>query len=138
MPRWLRIIRVVASSIWAFPIGMVFAGIMAVTARGRPLEELSLPRFAALGVGAGLLLFGVLGAKAWQDWSVADALGNAAIFAFLGGGSAAATLGVARRAASALAYGHERRTLQRLDGVSMSERPWDRRHGDSQEPEADT
>lgn len=120
VPMWLlsggdsgrEIIRlVVASSIWAFPVGVAFSGVLALTARGRPFDKLSLPRFAALGAGAGLLLFGVLGINAWHAWSVADAIANGAIFVLLGGGSATATLMIARRAELALKSGDESRRL---------------------------
>ena len=102
---------VVASSIWAFPIGVAFSGVMAITARGRPFDKLSLPHFAALGAGAGLLLFGVLAINAWQAWSVTTAIANATIFVFLGGGSATATLMLARRAGPAMKSGDESRSL---------------------------
>jgi len=102
---------VIASSIWAFPIGVAFSGVMAITARGRPFDKLSLPHFAALGAGAGLLLFGVLGANAWHAWSVSDAIANATIFVLLGGGSATATLLLARRAGPALKSGDDSRSL---------------------------
>ena len=118
VPAWLllggdrEIIRlVIASSIWAFPIGVAFSGVMAITARGRRFDKLSLPQFAALGAGAGLLLFGVLAANAWDSWSVTTAIANATIFALLGGGSAAATLMLARRAGPALKSGDESRRL---------------------------
>ena len=102
---------VVASSIWAFPIGVAFSGFLAITARGRPFDELSLPRFAALGAGGGLLLFGVLAANAYQAWSVSTALVNLTIFVLLGGGSAAGALMLARRAGPALNSGEESRSL---------------------------
>ncbi len=106
----LEMLRVVvASSIWAFPIGIAFSGVMALTARGRPFDELSLPRFAALGAGAGLLLFGVLALNAWDSWSTTAALVNATIFVLLGGGSATATLMLARRAGPALKSGDDAR-----------------------------
>ncbi len=102
---------VIASSIWAFPIGVAFSGVMAITARGRPFDKLSLPHFAALGAGAGLLLFGVLAVNAWDSWSVTTAIANATIFVLLGGGSATATLMLARRAGPALKSGDESRSL---------------------------
>jgi hypothetical protein len=102
---------VIASSIWAFPIGVAFSGVMAITARGRPFDKLSLPYFAALGAGAGLLLFGVLGVNAWHAWSVSDAIVNGTIFVLLGGGSATATLMLARRAGPGLKSGDESRSL---------------------------
>jgi hypothetical protein len=120
VPTWLllggdsgrEIIRmVVASSIWAFPIGVAFSGVLAITARGLPFDKLSLPRFAALGAAGGLLLFGVLAANAYHAWSVTDAIGNATILVLLGGGSATATLMLARRAEPALKSGDESRSL---------------------------
>lgn len=102
---------VVASVIWAFPIGVAFSGLLALTARGRSFDELSLPRFAALGAGGGLLLFGVLAANAYQSWSVLTALVNLAIFLVLGGGSATVTLVLARRAGQALKSADEPRRL---------------------------
>lgn len=116
VPMWLffgadrELIRlVVASAIWAFPIGLAFSGVTAIAARGRTFDKLSIPQFAALGAGAGLLLFGVLAVNAWDAWSVRNAIGNAAIFVFLGGGSATATLMLARRARPELRDGDEAR-----------------------------
>ena len=102
---------VVVSSIWAFPIGVAFSGVMAMTARGLPFDRLSLPRFAALGAGAGLLLFGVVAVSAWDAWSVRTAIVNATIFVLLGCGSATATLVLARRALPGLKSGDESRSL---------------------------
>jgi hypothetical protein len=103
---------VVASSIWAFPVGVAFSGFLAITARNRSFDKLSLPRFAALGAGGGLLLFGVLAANAWQAWSLPTALTNLAVFLLLGSGSATATLLIARRARPALESGDETRSLE--------------------------
>ena len=100
-----------ASSIWAFPIGVAFSGFLAITARGRSFDKLSLPRFAALGAGVGLLFFGVLAINAWDAWSVTTAIANATIFVLLGGGSATGTLMLARRAGPALESGDESRSL---------------------------
>ena len=102
---------VVASAIWAFPVGVAFSGFLAITARNRSFDKLSLPRFAALGAGGGLLLFGVLAANAWQAWSLQSALVNLTIFLLLGSGSATATLLIARRARPALESGDETRSL---------------------------
>ncbi len=102
---------VIASSIWAFPIGVAFSGVMAITARGLPFDKLSLPRFAALGAGGGLLLFGVLAVNAYHAWSVSTALANLTIFVLLGGGSATGALMLARRAGPALKSGDESRSL---------------------------
>jgi hypothetical protein len=120
LPTWLllggdsgreMLVMVIKSSIWAFPIGVAFSGVLAITARGLPFDKLSLPRFAALGAGGGLLLFGFLAVNAWQAWSVSDAIANLALLTLLGGGSATATLMLARRAESALKSGDEARSL---------------------------
>ena len=72
------LIIVVGSAIWAFLIGVGFSGVMALTAGGTSFEKLSLPRFAALGTGVGLLCFGVLAINAWDAWSTTTAIVNAA------------------------------------------------------------
>jgi hypothetical protein len=108
MERNVELIRVVvASAMWAFPIGMAFAGFLALTARGRSFEKLTLPRIAALGAGGGLLLYGVLAANAWHAWSLRAALANLTIFVVLGSGSATAALLLARRAGPALKPGDD-------------------------------
>jgi hypothetical protein len=104
-PELIRLVA--ATSIWAFPIGVAFSGVLALTRRGRAFDKLSLPHFAALGAGAGLLLFGVLSLNAWHAWSISQALGNAAILILLGSGSATATLMLARRAGPALESGDD-------------------------------
>lgn len=105
------IVMVIKSSIWAFPIGVAFSGVLAITGRGRPFDKLSLPHFAALGAGVGLLAFMALGVNARHAWSVADAIVNAVILVLLGGGSATASLMLARRADRALKPGDEPRSL---------------------------
>jgi hypothetical protein len=110
-----------ASAIWAFPIGVAFSGAMALTAGGRRFADLSVPRFAALGAGAGLLLYGLLAVNAWDAWSVQNAIGNAVIFIGLGSGSATATLLIARRAQPSLGSGDD----LRLDDGDDGPRPTD-------------
>ncbi|HEX5004688.1 MAG TPA: hypothetical protein VFV65_05190 [Gemmatimonadales bacterium] len=96
------VITVVGSAIWSFPIGLAFAGFMALSARGRGFDKLTIPRFAAIGAGAGLLLYGLLALNAWQAWSADAAIVNAVLFVLLGSGSATASLLLARRARPAL------------------------------------
>jgi hypothetical protein len=96
---------VVASAFWSFLIGVAFSGMLAVTARGRAFDKLSLRRFAGLGVAGGLLLYGVLAANAYHAWTVSTALVNLTIFVVLGGGTATAALLLARRARPALEPG---------------------------------
>jgi len=113
---------VVASAIWAFPIGVAFSGFLAIAARSRSFDKLSLPRFAALGAVGGLLLFGVLAANAWHAWSLESALVNLAIFLVLGSGSATATLLIARRAGPPLESGDEFRSLERDEAEEVTQR----------------
>ena len=96
-----------ASAIWDFPMGVAFSGVVALTQRTASFERLSMARFTALGAGAGLLLFVPLAVNAWDAWTLETAVGNAMIFVFLGGGSAAASLALARRAGPALESGDD-------------------------------
>lgn len=107
-------IPVVGGSVWGFLMGTTFGGALALLSRGRSFESLSLPRFTALGVGAGLLFYGLLALNAWDAWSTSAAVINAVIFVGLGGGCATASLLLARKAEGARAGGG-RGTL-RADG----------------------
>jgi hypothetical protein len=98
---------VVGATVWSFGMGVAFSGFLAITARGRSFDKLSIPRFAALGAGGGLLLFGVLAANAYQAWSLQTALVNLTLFLVLGSGSAAGVLLLARRARPALESGED-------------------------------
>lgn len=112
----LEMVRMVfASAVWAFPMGVAFSGVLSLTARGRSFDELSLPRFVALGAGAGLLLFGALALNAWDAWSMSTAMVNAGLFVFLGSGSATATLVLARKAEPARESGGDPPTLEAGD-----------------------
>lgn len=91
-----------AAAAWAFPIGVAFGGVLAIAPGEGRFERLSIIRVAMMGAGAGLLLFGALALNAWQSWTVATGLANAAILTLMGGGSAALSLLLARRAGPAL------------------------------------
>jgi hypothetical protein len=96
----------------AFLVGVGFAGVLALAARRRTFERLSLGYVTALGAGGGLLYFLFIaaadGARVWTLW---NAIGNLAILTVLGGGSAAATLLLARRAGRGLKPGNDLRSL---------------------------
>lgn len=89
---------IAGAAAWAFPVGVVFSGGLAILGRGRTLDRLSLPGITALGAGGGLLLFGALALNAWDAWTIADAIGNAVILVSMGAGAAATSLVLARRA----------------------------------------
>ena len=104
-----ELIQLVAkTTIIAFPVGIAFAALVAISAGGRRFDRLSIPLFAALGAGGGLVLFLMLGVSgAFAHWSVADAIANLTILTAMGGASATATLMVARRGRPALKPGDE-------------------------------
>jgi hypothetical protein len=95
------------SAVWAFPIGVAFSAVLALTRRGRAFDKLSIPLFALIGAGAGLLLYGVLALNAWHAWSASAAIANAVILVSLGAGAATSSLRLARRAVPALGAGDE-------------------------------
>ena len=106
-------LRMVAKlSVVAFLVGVGFSGVLAIAARGRTFERLSLPFVTALGAGGGLLYFlFIAAANGARVWSVWNAIGNLTILTLLGGGSAAATLILARKAGRALKSGATSRSL---------------------------
>ena len=114
-------LRMVAKlAVIAFLVGVGFSGVLAIAARGRTFDRLSLRFVTALGAGGGLLYFlFIAAANGASVWSVWNAIGNLAILTLLGGGSAAATLIVARRAGRALNAGVDSHSL----GEGSSEAP---------------
>ena len=109
-------LRMVAKvSVVAFLVGVGFSGMLAIAARGRTFDRLSLRSFTALGAGGGLLYFLFIAAmNGARVWSASTAVANLTILILLGGGSAAATLLLARRAGHALKSGEASRSLEEL------------------------
>lgn len=89
-------------SVVSFIVGVAFSGVLALVARGRTFERLSLGLVTALGAGVGLLYFGAISISGSRVWTLADALGNLAVLLTMGGGLAGGTLLLARRAGKAL------------------------------------
>ena len=95
-----------AMAIPAFLGGFTFSMLLAIVARGRKLEELSLPVFAALGTLGGVLV--ALAPAMMIAFGLASLHGTATVWdvtgplvvplALFGGGSAAGSLVLARRA----------------------------------------
>ncbi len=98
-------------SVVSFLVGVLFSGALALTARGRTFDRLSLRYVTGVGAGGGVLYFLLIATNAWKVWSPMAALGNLALLAVIGGGSAAAALLLARRAGRALAAGGDTRRL---------------------------
>ncbi len=102
---------IVAGSLWGFVIGVGFSAVLALTGRGHTFDELSLPRVAVLGAGAGLLLAGLLVGATWQEWPNGAAIVPFTFLPLLSAGAATATLLLARRAGPGLTAGEESRSL---------------------------
>ena len=98
-------------SVVAFLLGVAFSGVLAITARVRQFNKLSLRLVGALGAGAGLLYWVFLALNGGRNWSARNAIGNFVLLILMGAGSAAATLMIARRAGSALQSGDEFHSL---------------------------
>ncbi|MDB4875288.1 MAG: putative rane protein [Gemmatimonadetes bacterium] len=108
----LELMQIVGKfSVVAFLLGVAFSGVLAIAARGREFNKLSLRLVGALGAGAGLLYFVFLALNGGRNWSAPDAIANFVLLVVMGAGSAAATLAIARKARSALESSDEVRSL---------------------------
>jgi len=115
-------------SVIAFLVGVGFSGVLALTARGRRFEAISLRYVSALGAGGGLLYFLFIGfMNGFASWSLRNGIGNLVILTLLGGGSAAATLLVARRAVAALTPDEELPRLGEGEAEGAFDKPLRRR-----------
>jgi hypothetical protein len=116
-------------SVVAFIVGVGFSGALALAARGRTFEKLSLRYVTALGAAGGFLYFlfiaAMNGARVWSVWA---ALGNLTILTVLGAGSAAGMLLLARKAKEALSSGENMRSL----GAGTPEAPLARRKSEQE------
>ena len=79
-----------------FMAGIIFSALLALTGGRRPLDQMSLPRFAGWGAMGGLLLSAFFIRAASLDWD--DALAIAPTFALACALCASGSLAVARRA----------------------------------------
>jgi hypothetical protein len=100
------------TSVVAGLLGVAFSCVLAITARGRQFNKLSLRLVASLGAGAGLLYFGFLAMNGGRNWSARAAVGNLVLLVLMGGVSASATFVIARRAAAS-----DRASLQSDDAL---------------------
>lgn len=99
-------------SVVAFIVGVGFSGALALAARGRTFDKLSLRYVAALGAGGGFLYYLFIAAmNGARVWSVRLAIGNLAILTLLGAGSAVAMFLMARKARETLTSGDDPRSL---------------------------
>lgn len=109
---WDNLRLVAKLSVVSFIVGVAFSSALALAARARTFDRLSLPFVTALGAGGGLLYFlFIAAANGARVWSLGTALTNLTILVFMGGGAAAATLLIARRAGRALTSAEEPKQL---------------------------
>lgn len=99
----------------SFLVGVTFSGVLAIVARRKTFDKLSLPGVMALGAGGGLLYFGAIATNAWNVWSPRVAFINFALLTGIGAVAAATTLIIARRASRALKSGNEMASLTEGD-----------------------
>ena len=81
--------------VFGFVAGVTFSGILAVAARRRRFDQMSLPRFAAWGALGGLLVSAVFVRAVSFGWS--ELAGIAPTFALASAACAAGSLALARR-----------------------------------------
>lgn len=89
-------------SVAAFLLGVAFSGVLAIAARGRLFDKLSLRLVGGVGAGAGLLYWVFLALNGGRNWSARDAIGNFVLLLVMGVGAATATLLIARKAGATL------------------------------------
>ena len=87
-------------SVAAFVLGAGFAGVLALLARGKSFSKLSVPLVGAVGVGAGLIYFGLISINGIGVWTPRVALINFSLLTVMGGVSSVAMLLIARRASA--------------------------------------
>ena len=81
--------------------GATFSVVLGVAEGRRRFDQMSLPRFAACGAAAGLLLSGVMltiSVAAGGEITLANYMLTGSVFALFGAGSAAGSLALARKA----------------------------------------
>jgi len=101
VPRWVRGFKPDAPfpiifGVLGFFAGVTFSGLLALTQGRRTFDAMSLPRFAAWGAAAGLLLSALFARAASLGW--ADVLTVAPTFAIASAVCASGSLALARRA----------------------------------------
>jgi hypothetical protein len=95
-------------SVVSFIVGVGFSGVLALAARGRTFDKLSLGFVTALGAGGGFLYYLFIAAmNGARVWSVRLALVNLTILTVLGAVSAASMFLLARKARESLTAGED-------------------------------
>lgn len=118
---FLDIFRAAGKSAVVFCIlGVLFSGVLAAAARGRPFSKLSLPYVTGLGSAAGLLYWIFLAMTGGRTWAPNVALLNFLVLTIGVGLAAGTTLLIARRGQSS-AESHD--VIHSLDAGDEPMRP---------------
>ena len=101
VPRWIFGVNTDAPlglvfGVLGFIAGVIFSGVLMLTERRRPFDQLSIPRFAAWGAVGGLVLSGIFTRVA--SLGRADVLAIVPTFAIASAICASGSLALARRA----------------------------------------
>jgi len=105
------VFMIVAGTVWSTVLAVSFSSVLAIAARGRSFDELSLLRVAAVGVGAGLVLATVLVGATWGEWPNNNWIVPFSFLPMLGAGGGMGSLLLARSAGRALSPRHDSTTL---------------------------
>jgi hypothetical protein len=100
VPRWVLGIDTDAPfpiifGVLGFVAGVIFAGLLVLTARRRTFAQMTVPRFAGWGAAGGLLLSVVFAKAASLEWG--DIMAIAPAFALASATCASGSLALARR-----------------------------------------
>ena len=85
-----------ASAATGFICGTAFSAVLSIAEGRRRFDQLSLPRFTALGTAGGVIVAGLLSVAI--GWGTPSLIANLGILGLLGGGCAAGSLALARAA----------------------------------------
>lgn len=93
---------IIAGTTWSTVLAVSFSSLLAVAARGRSFDELTLARIGAVGMGAGLAIATILVGATWGEWPNGNWIVPFTTLPLLGAGGGIGTLLLARTAGRAL------------------------------------
>ncbi len=109
-------------SVVSFLLGVLFSGVLALTAHGSQFSKLSLRFVLALGTGAGWLYWIFLASTGGRSWAPRLAIMNFVLLTIMGAGSAGATFLIARRAGAPMGSGGDPQSLGAGDDARVPSR----------------
>lgn len=103
---------IAAGTVWSLGIGLGFSSVLAIAARGRSFEELTLPRVSLVGAGGGFALASIFVAATWGHLPPGGAMVPLTILPTLGAAGGAVALFVARMGGSSLAADDDPKSVE--------------------------